>query len=227
MSSSRLPGKVLMRAGGLSVIEYVYESMKRCSGIDDVIVATSSEPSDCPLVDFCKSNGIAVYRGPLDDVAERFVGVVERFGFDGFVRICADSPLIDHRIVDRLTEAYRLGQYDLVTNIVTRTFPKGQSVEVLNSEVFKESYSRITEQRHREHVTKYFYENAGKYNIHNVENKRNLGDMRLCVDTYEDFLRFKKILRNIDGELWDYSLEEIIFIAEAVSEEEESIGITD
>ncbi|MEE8077583.1 MAG: glutamate-1-semialdehyde aminotransferase, partial [Pseudomonadales bacterium] len=95
MSSVRLPGKVLMKAAGRTVLQYVIERLKQCAALDGIVVATSTDDRDMPIVNHCEELGVAVCRGSLEDVAWRSLEVAERFGFGVFVRVCADSPLLD------------------------------------------------------------------------------------------------------------------------------------
>ena len=124
MSSRRLPGKVLRPLAGQPTLQYLLERLARCEQVDRVIVATSTESSDDPVAAFCESAGTLVHRGPLEHVAARFGETVERFGLDAFVRVTADSPLLDQRLVDRGVALYRDGEFDVVTNVFPRArFP--------------------------------------------------------------------------------------------------------
>ena len=158
MSSTRLPGKVLHKVKGKPMIQYLLESLGQCILIDRVVVATSTDDSDGPVADFCREYGIACHRGPLEDVAKRFVEALDVFGLDAFVRICGDSPLLDYRLVDRAVEIFNSGQFDMVTNVLHRTFPKGQSVEVIDSKMFKQAYPLMREDSEREHISSPVYQ---------------------------------------------------------------------
>lgn len=210
MSSSRFPGKVLHRVAGKPMLQYLLERLGRCASLDTVVVATSREESDTPVARFCEERGVPCHRGPLADVAGRFLGVMDRFGFDAFVRVTGDSPLLDPRIVDRAVGLFREAGADAVTNVLERSFPKGQSVEVFRSDVFRRGYGRMREARHFEHVTLFFYENARDYRIVNFSSGQDLGRVQLSVDTPEDMARFEAIVLRMDRPHCDYGWREIL-----------------
>ena len=116
----------------------------------------------------CRLRGIDYHRGPAADVAARFREVVERYRFDAFVRVSADSPLLDQRLVDRAREIFHEGDFEIVTNIRERSFPRGQSVEVLGAETFREGCRRMRRPEEREHVTAFFYRNRTEFKIFNL-----------------------------------------------------------
>ena len=137
MSSKRFLGKVLHNVEGKPMLAYVLERLQRCRPLDGIVVATSTDDSDTPVADFCHECGVDCYRGPLQDVAGRFKEVLDEYRFDGFVRVCGDSPLIDQRLIDKGIRIFRRSGFDIVTNVSPKTFPKGQSVEVLSTDTFK------------------------------------------------------------------------------------------
>src|SRR5438552_13589075 len=100
MTSSRLPGKVLQPMHGRPMLQYLLDRLSRASGVSDVIVATSGDRSDDPIERFCHAAGVKCVRGSLLDVAARFLDVLAAWPLDAFVRVSADSPLLDQRIVD-------------------------------------------------------------------------------------------------------------------------------
>ena len=158
MSSRRLPGKVLRPLAGKPALQYLLERLSHCDEVDRVIVATSGEASDDPVAAFCAAAGALVHRGPLEDVAARFGEVAERFELDAFVRVTADSPLLDQALVDRGAALYREGDFDVVTNVYPRsTFPSGQSLEVVRAEAFRRALAGMDDPYEHEHVTPYFY----------------------------------------------------------------------
>lgn len=210
MSSERLPGKILEIIHGKPLLLYMIESLEHCSLLDTVVVATSDQPSDEPVADFCRKSGIHCYRGSLTDVAGRFVGVIKNYGFKQFVRVCGDSPLLDYRLVDRAVRLYFSGSFDMVTNVLKRTFPKGQSVEVMKSDMFVDSYPKLTSQYEHEHVTAYFYNNLTALCVHNFESERNYAGLQLSVDTKEDMHRIKMLVGSLARPHWQYTLENIV-----------------
>lgn len=210
MNSSRLPGKVLKSISGHPMIWYVLKSLSLCDEKQRLIVATSVEKTDAPIVEYCECHSQAVFRGPLGDVARRFLNVMEAYRLDAFVRICGDSPLIDHRIVDHAIGLFRDNDYDLVTNVMPRTFPKGQSVEVLKADVFRSAYASFSDPEEKEHVTKHFYNHRDRFRIHNFSAQEDWSGCNLCVDTEEDFGRVSGLIQHMEKPHWEYSWRECV-----------------
>ena len=211
MSSSRLPGKILELIEGKPLLQWVIERAK-LSCIKDIVVATSTETSDDPVENFCRSVNLKCFRGELDDVAGRFQYVLEQTKVLRFVRICADSPFIDPALIDCAVKLFDETEVDIVTNVYERTFPKGQSVEMLKADVFVKAqpFSSIED---KEHVTRYFYENADRYKIKNFDSGGAWEKNNMCVDTIEDMKRVKKYFksarRNILQERWQEILRDL------------------
>ena len=217
MSSRRLPGKVLRPLAGRPALQYLLERLERCEQIDRVIVATSTEPSDDPVAAFCQSEGASVHRGPLEHVAARFGEVVERFGLDAFVRVTADSPLLDQALVDRGAALYRKGGFDIVTNVYPRsTFPSGQSLEVVGADAFRTALARMDDPYEREHVTPYFYRRPGEFRIHNFVAGGDDSDLDVSLDTGEDARFIETILERMDRPHWTYSSADVAALAREV-----------
>jgi spore coat polysaccharide biosynthesis protein SpsF len=195
MSSIRLPGKVLMNISGQPMLERVCDRVIQSGAVKKVVIATSSHSSDDPIEQFCCLRDFSYFRGALDDVAGRFLSVIQREGAEEFIRISADSPLIDPKLIDKAVAEYRKGNYDLVTNVLHRTFPKGQSVELIRSSKFRQICADLTDPDDREHVTKAFYRNPSAYNIKNFSAGISAGKFNLSIDTREDFERISTIIK--------------------------------
>lgn len=209
-SSKRLPGKVLKQVAEKPLLLYIIERLKRCSGIESIVIATSTEPSDDPISLFCANQGIPCVRGSLDDVAGRFNKVLDSFPWDAFVRVNGDSPLIDQDLINEGIRRFREERYDLVTNVFPRTYPPGQSVEIVRSSTFRNAYPMMNKPEQLEHVTLFFYENSGKFSISNFHSDRQYNDFHLAIDTPEDFLRFSFIVSKMTLPHCEYHLPGII-----------------
>ncbi|MGE4538355.1 MAG: NTP transferase domain-containing protein [Desulfovibrio sp.] len=218
MNSSRFPGKVLHAIAGKPLLQYLFESLGHCREADMLAVATSDRDTDDPVAAFCREHGVPCHRGSLEDVAGRMLGAAERFGLTAFARVCGDSPLLDHRLADRMLAAFRAGDLDLATNVGMRTFPVGQSVEVLDTAAFAKACRRMRTAAQREHVTRIFYETPGDARIRNIESEGDYGTVRLCVDTREDMARVAAMVRAMRRPHWDYDYRALAALAAAVSE---------
>ena len=213
MTSTRLPGKVLRPVNGKPMLAYTLERLANVSGSPNVVVATSNDPSDDGIVDFCNASGIPCHRGPLTDVAERYLQLIAALEPSCFVRICGDSPLIDQAIVSRALEVFDLESPDLVTNVMPRTFPKGQSVEVVRSGAFRKMCASLDNDSDREHVTQCFYQNPDKWSVVNIANGNDVSDVNLSVDTLDDFVSFSSLIMSMSEPHWTYGLDEILALS--------------
>ena len=133
MSSRRLPGKVLMQIQGKTLIERVVERVHKSKYVTRVIVATTTHDTDRPLRKLCYKKKIEYYAGSLPNVAHRFYEILKKFDSKSFLRITADSPFIDPQLIDKCLIKFNNSNSDIVTNVFPRTFPKGQSVEIVKS----------------------------------------------------------------------------------------------
>ncbi len=209
LSSSRLPRKVLLEVYKKPLIKYL---VSRLNGIthDKICIATSDQPVDDEIDGFCKENNILCFRGSLEDVAKRMLDAAKHYSADAFVRINGDSPLMDPKVIEEGIEIYQNSDYDLVTNTFPRSFPVGQSVEVIRTSTFEKAYQKMTKPEEFEHVTKYCYDHPDDFKIHNFKNETDLSNYRLAVDTAEDLQCFKKIIDRMDRPYTEYSMNDII-----------------
>ncbi len=210
MTSQRLPGKVLTQIAGRPLLGYLLERLQRCTRAARVVVLTSKDRSDDPLFDFCQQAGHECFRGDLANVARRFSDALDYYGFKALVRISGDSPMLDQSLVDRAIEVFQAGEYDLVTNIFPRTWPPGQSVEVIAAEAFRRGCAGMSTPAHFEHVTPYFYENHHRFTVVTIASREQLREVRLSVDTKADLDVFRRIVGRMDRPHWQYGLTEIV-----------------
>lgn len=211
MSSQRFPGKVLHKVYGKPILQYLLERLERCRGLDTIVVATSTDKTDLPIVGFCKGYGVTCYRGPLLNVAKRFKEVLDRYKFDVFVRVNGDSPLLDHHLIEKGVYIFLNGDYELVTNVSRRTYPIGQSVEIMRADTFCTAYELMQGDDELEHVTRFFYKNMDKYKIFNFESGNDYSGIKLSIDTREDLNTFKGIVSKMKKPQWEYKLEDILY----------------
>jgi spore coat polysaccharide biosynthesis protein SpsF len=173
------------------LIRHVLESAHSAVPRDTtLVVATSTEASDDPLAVYVESFGVHVFRGPLDDVFERFRLCAAAFRPDWVLRLNADSPFISAPIVHRVLE--RRGDCDIVTTTFPRSFPQGLNAELLNASTLRTIDGSVLTAHDREHVTAFFYRNAGRYRIVNVHSATpSLSGHSLAIDTLDDLRRLE------------------------------------
>ena len=210
MTSERLPGKVLQNVNGKPMLQYLLERLSKSQYLSEIVVATSDAPSDNSITKFCLEKEICCFRGSLANVVERFYRLLKKFDFEAFIRISGDSPLLDQRLVDLGINIFLDNNYDIVTNVLKRTYPKGQSVEIVKSDAFLDAYKEMKEIEDLEHVTKYFYRNKDNYLIYNFESGEELGHIQLSVDTQQDMDNLRKMLSLMDKPYSEYGYKDII-----------------
>lgn len=215
-SSSRLPGKMLTEVGGKSLLAWVAERLEHAGSLDEIVLATSAEASDDALAALGGALGLPVVRGALDDVAGRMLLAARERGLDAFVRVNGDSPLLDPRLVDRGVDLLKATGADLASNVVRRTFPKGESVEVLDTAAYGRAYEYMTAKEHLEHVTAYLYAHPAGFTIESFESGHDWGAIQLSVDSPEDLERFSAIARTFDRPHWEYGVDEIVSMLPAL-----------
>ena len=211
MTSDRLPGKALRRLDGeRTTLQLHVERLQRCKRADLVVVTTSIDASDDPIAALCLALGVEVERGPLEDVAARFLAVVERFGLDSFVRVTGDSPLIDQRLVDRGIDLFGEGGYDIVSNVRPSTYASGHSWEAVDAGAFREAYRDMHDPEHFEHVTTFLYRNPDRFRFRNVRKEPDEGAINLSIDTEADAHLVEAIIARMDRAHWEYDYEAIM-----------------
>jgi len=209
-SSKRLPGKVLKKILGITVLKRVVNQIQKSRKISKIIIATSKHKTDKKIINFCNKNKINFMSGPLNNVFKRFYSIIIHERCKAFVRISADSPLLDPSLIDRAVTVFNKSRYDIVTNVFPRTFPKGFSIEVINSRIILDFLLKIKKKKHQEHITSFFYDNYKKFKIKNFYNKINNSNINLSIDSLSDFIKIKNIIRFCKNK--NYSLDYILLI---------------
>lgn len=199
LGSSRLPGKVLKTVMGKPLLEYQIERVSRSKFIDKIVVATSNQDKDQPIVEWCKKLSVLYHRGSEEDVLERYYDAAQLHQADAIVRLTADCPLIDPKLIDKVIESYAQShpKYDYVSNCLERTYPRGMDVEVFSFKALTEAFHNATSPVEREHVTPYIYKNPQMFKLHCIKSTNNHSQHRWTVDTVEDFVLIKNILESI------------------------------
>lgn len=203
-NSKRFKNKVLHLIYGTPIIQHVINRVKGSKKITNLVVASSSNKNDDKLISYLQKKRIKFYRGDLENVAMRLYEVAKKNKAKFFVRISGDSPLIDPKLIDKAIRiSKKEKKYDIISNVFPRTFPKGQSVEVIKTSILKK-YSKHFSKIDKEHVTKYFYDNSNKFIIKNFTFDGNNKIIKLAIDTKKDL---KNILKRFNKkEFIDYSI---------------------
>ena len=196
MSSKRLPGKSLMMLNNKEILKRVIQQVKKSKQIKKIIVATSKHYKDKAIIKLCKKEKVKYYAGNLQNVASRFNHIAKTQTDTSFIRVCADSPFLDFKLIDKFINIFKKNNFDILTNVFKRTFPKGQSIEIFRSSIFLKYYKMIKSKKDKEHVTSYFYKNYKLFKIKNIKNKKNFSKINMSIDTIKDFFIAEIFLKN-------------------------------
>ena len=211
MDSTRFPGKALASVGGKPLLAFVLSFCQKIHGLDEVAIATSSRRVDNPLLDFANLHGIPCIRGSTNNVASRFLLAMEALNLDAAIRINGDSPLNNTQLLSDGIRLFKRGNYDLVSNVPARTYPYGMSLEVVGKTAMARACRLMITASHREHVTKYFYDNSDDFSFFLVESGNpDFADVQLAIDTAEDFERFKWIIDRLECDVADADISSLV-----------------
>lgn len=215
MTSTRLPGKVLMPMAGKPTLERLIERLRRSAYVDEVVVATTTNAPDDAIVALCESLGCAYYRGSENDVLLRVLEAAQAHKADVIVETCGDSPLIDHRHVDALLDMYFEG-YDYVSNSLEPTFPIGFDVKIFSTEALAH-VERISQDPYvRDNVSPYFYQHPELYKLGQLPAAERMRrrDIRLTLDYPEDYQLIGTVFERLLPQNEDFSAEDVIALFE-------------
>lgn len=198
MTSTRLRGKVLCSLAGEPMLGRVVRRALRATSLREVVVATSEEPEDEPIEDYCWAQGWPVFRGSLHDVLDRYYRAATEHRADVVVRITADCPVIDPQLIDRVVgEFQRHDGVDYVSCILPpRTFPRGLDVEAISYEALKRTWDEASEPFFREHVTPYILHHTDQFSVRGIFAVRDLSHFRWTVDELKDLQLVEQIYRH-------------------------------
>lgn len=200
MTSTRLPGKVLLEAAGRTFLDHHLDRLL-AAGLD-VYVATTTNDSDDPIVDLAHDRGLSVHRGSEHDVLSRFTGTIEEFSLDTVVRVTSDCPLIDGSLVARAVQEFEAAgdPWLYLSNGLSRTWPRGMDLEVFSATALLDAEASATDLAHREHVTPYLYTNgSGRMTLRNLARPSDASAYRLTLDTAEDLQLLTTLIEGYDA----------------------------
>jgi spore coat polysaccharide biosynthesis protein SpsF len=212
MTSTRLPGKVLMKVLGKPLLEYLIERLRKVSLADEIVIATTINATDEPIIELCNRLGVNVCRGPEDDVLARYYQTARLYNADTVVRVTSDCPLLDPLEVDRVVGFYlsHRQEFDYVSNGLVEPYPKGMDCEVFSMAALQQAFDEAASPAEREHVTLFFYQNISRFRLTNVPFSASLPPLRLTVDTREDFELVRDIIEFLYPVNADFHLDDIV-----------------
>lgn len=210
-NSSRLPGKILRKVKGKTILENIILRLQECANLDKIIIATSQESTDDLIAEFCDSNNFNCFRGDLNNVAGRFLSAAETYELDYAIRVNGDNIFIDLATMESMIDIAKRQSLSFVSNVPGRTFPYGMSIEIVETAFYRSMYNAFSSPDHYEHVTKYLYEEDRTDSTCFVKNDKHpeLSHVQMAVDTHDDLDRTKYIADKLEEFPFKYSMTEI------------------
>jgi spore coat polysaccharide biosynthesis protein SpsF len=193
MTSTRLPGKVLMDLAGRPLLARQVDRLRACPDVDDIVIATTTNATDDALVALAEAAGVRWFRGSEDDVLSRYAGAAREAGADVVVRVTSDCPLIDPDELSAVIVALT-PEYDYAANILERRLPRGLDAEALWRDTLERTARLATSTPAREHVTWFCHtERPDLFLLRSVVRPFDAADLRWTVDTPEDLALVRRI----------------------------------
>lgn len=187
MGSTRLPGKVLLSLGEISVLGHVITRLQTSKLIDEIWIATSTEDADQIIELEAGIYGAQVYKGSESDVLDRYYQTAVRAQADRVLRITSDCPFIDVDIISQLIDVFERSQCDYASNGLKRTYPRGLDCELFTFETLERTWHKADLDFQREHVTPFIYQHSDQFRIAQLIGNIDYSAHRWTLDTIEDW----------------------------------------
>ena len=210
MTSSRLPGKVLLESGiNKPLLLCLIERIRKVKNIDQIIVATTTNIEDDKIVKFCKENKIDFFRGSEKDVMGRVLNASLKYKVDIIIEITGDCPIIDPEIISLVLNTHLENKYDYTSNCNFRSFPDGMDVQIFSTKTLSNSYKLVKTELEKEHVTLEIRKSP-KYSKINLVAPQNyfLPDLGLTLDEQGDYHLISSLFRHFKNN--DFGLKQIL-----------------
>ena len=199
--SSRLPGKILLEVAGEPMLAHEIRRLQRVEELDDIVVATTVDPEDDPVVAVAEAEGARWFRGSEHDVLDRYFRAAEEASAEVVLRVTADCPLLDPEVAGLVvsTLAAQDGQLDYASNVVERTYPAGLDAEALTAEALERAFRLGRSPEAREHVTWFLLrERSDLFRIGSVTDDVDNSDLRWTVDHARDLELVRRLYNELD-----------------------------
>lgn len=216
LGSTRLPGKIFKPILGKPMLSYQIERLRRVKGVQGIVVATTTNPQDQPIVDYCNLEGLHCIRGSVDDVLSRYIAACAAFGLDAVVRITSDCPLIDPDLLQKGLALF-LQNYeslDYLSICHERTYPIGMDFEIIRVDALKRAFYEAQTAAEKEHVTPYIWKHPELFRLANLQQTADHSSYRLTVDTHEDLELVERIFASLYPKNPEFSLKDVMALLE-------------
>jgi glutamate-1-semialdehyde 2,1-aminomutase len=216
MGSTRLPNKVMKPIGGIPIIELLLTRLVRAKEVDQIIVATSVDESNLPLVEHIHKLGYTCEQGRENDVLDRYVQAAKKHQADAVVRITGDCPLVDPELVDKVIRSFKAANVDYFSNTNPPTYPDGLDIEVFTFKALEQASQETIDPFDQEHVTTYLRK-PGKFKTAAMQHSQDLSALRWTVDEPADFEVIEKVFQYFHPHT-DFTWSEILTLQSEQSE---------
>jgi len=199
MTSTRLPGKVLLPLAGKPALGQMVKRVKKAKYLDEIVIATTINKTDESIVELARQIGVKFFRGSEEDVLGRVLGAAQSVGADIIVELTGDCPLMDPGLIDRGIEEFFSGNFDCAANVIRRSFPDGFDVQVFPVLLLAQIDKLSNDPLDREHVSYYIYRNEGKYRINHwlSEDEYYWPELRVTLDEKDDYILLNNIFKKL------------------------------
>lgn len=214
MTSTRLPGKVMLPLVGEPMLTRLVERLRRVQRADGVVIATTDNAQDDAIATLCVQQSLPCHRGSEHDVLSRYADAVRLHGGDTVVRITSDCPMIDPALIDQVIAVYEEGESDYVSNMMPPTWPYGMAVEVFSAVALAQAHAEATQLSEREHVTPFLYWHPERYRLRNVASPVDLSHHRWTVDTPEDYELVGRLFDHLMPTRPNFTLADVLAVLE-------------
>jgi spore coat polysaccharide biosynthesis protein SpsF len=197
MSSTRLPGKVMLRFSGNCLLGHIVERLSYSKHISGIVVATTVNAADDAIAEWADKNNIPYFRGSEADVLNRYYETAKNFGAQNIARITSDDPFKDPRIIDQVADLYFNEGLDFAYNNNPPSFAEGLDTEIFSFAALTRAEKDAITPFEREHVTQHFYKNPEKFKQSNLSSPVNYSHLRWTIDTSEDLQMTEAVYKNL------------------------------
>lgn len=196
MGATRLPGKILMKSGKTTLLEYEIKRISLAKTINKIVIATTLNKEDDKTATLCKKIGIDFFRGSENDVLDRYWRCSQCYpNYKNIIRITGDCPLIDPVVIDEVISYFIKNKLDYASNILKETYPDGMDIEIFKKSILKEAAEKAIMSSEREHVTLWIRNNK-KIKKGNVSCGIDFSHIRLTVDEMADYEVISFLIKN-------------------------------
>ncbi|MDB4279398.1 glycosyltransferase family protein [Paraglaciecola sp.] len=214
MSSCRLPEKVLKPILGQPMLVRQIERLQRANLVDEIIIATSDEPTDDAIELLSRDLNLFCFRGNLNNVLDRYYQANQEYPSEHIVRVTGDCPLIEPEIIDSVVQLHITENNDYTSNCDPNTFPDGLDVEVLTQSTLQRIHYCANKRSEREHVTLFIQNNPGLFKQGNLAFSTDYSAYRWTVDEVEDFEFVTKVYEHLYNKKPHFSFQDILNLIE-------------